>query len=140
MGRFLHRFYPTAGVIVNDLGVVTYMNEIHCTDLWALGSVDVLKHYMKTNDVSGKGLRELLDKSPCQIAILADFLLGDDAPPTWVGVGEWEITDDVVGSPARFIFYATSAGDAPALEANLRSYAPDVPPTVIQSGPYIEGR
>ena len=138
MGRFLHQFYPNAGVIVNDLGVVTYMTDIHCVDLWALGSVDVLKHYMKTNDVSGKGLRPLLDNSHCQIAILADFLLGEDAPPTWVGVGEWEIHDDVVGSPERFIFYATSAGDAPALEAHLREYAPNVPPTVTQSGPYTQ--
>ena len=138
MGRFLHRYYPTSGVIVNDIGVVTYMNDIHCLDVWGLGNVEVLKRYMKAQDTSAKGVGEMLVDPRYQIAILADNELGDATPPTWAGVGEWEISDDVVGAPPRFIFFATSAAAAPALDANLRAFAPNVPPTVKQFGPYTD--
>ncbi len=43
LADFLHKYYRNAKVVANDIGAITYFNNIHLLDTYGLGSIEVAK-------------------------------------------------------------------------------------------------
>ncbi len=136
MGLFLNDFYQNDSIAVNDIGAVNYLANIHSLDLVGLSSIDAAQEH-KDNTFN---LSELANKNNVQIAIIYDQWWTGQIPSNWIKVGEWT-TPNVV--PHNLIlgndtvsFYATSPQYEVELINNLRSFSPQLPKDIKQSGIY----
>jgi hypothetical protein len=101
MGLFLRRFYQGRAVAANDVGAINFLAEIQNLDLWGLASLDVA-HARLEERYDTKLMEELAKSHGVDIAIVYDewFKPHGGVPRSWLKMGEWEITDNVVaGTP-----------------------------------------
>ncbi len=136
MGRFLRDYYPGAVVAVNDIGAVNYLADIHCVDLVGLAHREVAT-LRRTRSYHARALERLLQDEGVQIAIVYDNWLR--IPGGWQPLGQWRIQHNVVTGGDTVTLYAVGPGEAARLDANLRRFAPRLPRTVLQAGPYMDG-
>jgi hypothetical protein len=139
MARFLRQFYPEATVAANDVGVITFLTNINCIDLFGLTSKEVLlaKRAGKFNSVF---IRRLARKRNVEIAIVYDWWydVAGGIPPSWTKVGEWKIFHNAVLGGDVVSFYAVKPELAADLASKLREFSPQLPKTVEQRGAYLD--
>ena len=135
MGRFLRRYYAGQVVALNDIGAVCYLAPIHLLDVWGLASRDVAS--LRLRGAYGRAaVAALARQARVRIAVVYDRwfqdgqVVRDGVPPSWTLAGRWTIPDNVVAGDAAVSFYAVDPGAAAELRANLRAFAPDLPPGV----------
>jgi len=130
--RFLQRFYPQASVALNDIGAASYFTDIQLLDLVGLGSNAVAKARIDGR-FTDQLIAHLAVERDLDLAIVYEswFETNGGLPRSWIKVGEWEIRDPVISSPV-VSFFAVDPPQADALERNLKLFASDLPPQVIQ--------
>jgi len=136
MGLFLKQFYAGESVATNDIGVINYLADINCLDLFGLGSLEPAK--AKRNRVyNTQQIYKLTRK--VKIAILYDqwFEGYGGIPSQWTKVGEWKIFNNVVCGGDTVSFYAVNQKDESRLTENMRFFSPRLPKDVKQTGKYI---
>ncbi len=136
MGRFLREHYTGAVVAVNDIGAVNYLADVRCLDLMGLASRDVAAQ-LRAGTYGARALDELIRRHGVKVAIVYDNWIR--IPESWQRVGRWRIQDDVVTGGDTVSFYAIDPAEAPRLSEALRRFAPRLPKTVQQAGPYLDG-
>ena len=141
MALFLREFYPQATVALNDIGAISFLTDVRLVDLVGLASNDVFKSRLEGSYKKDK-IEEICRRNGVDIAILYDvwFYFEDigGIPESWVMVGNWTISDNVVCGSSKVSFYAVKAEEKENLLKNLKLFANRLPPTVKQSGAYLE--
>jgi hypothetical protein len=137
MSRFLHEYYQGKTVIVNDIGMVNYFNDLHCLDIWGLANLDIAK-LKKSHNFNRNSLTDFLQTKKIEVAIIYDCWFKDVIPATWRLVGQWTIKDRLVCTDETVSFYAPDPEAASRLIAHLRQFAPKAPKSILQTGPYTE--
>ncbi len=141
MGKFVGQFYRGQSVAVNDIGAVSYFGAPRLMDLWGIGSIDVARERVK-GYLSQSQIAQLTIARNTKIAILyADaFKNGSFAreglPSQWKVVGTWTDTDTVFSDGATVTFFAVDPAEEVRLINALRHFASQLPPAVLQAGPY----
>jgi len=141
MARFVRMFYNGSNVALNDIGAVNYFSDIHCVDLWGLGSLDASK--MRRSGIFGeKEIYYLTAYNKAEIAIVYDSWFLEDGssvlPPGWRKAGEWKINNNIIASDDRISFYAVNPDQEYTLIENLKSYSVLLPARVVQTGKYLD--
>jgi hypothetical protein len=137
---FLQTYYSGSAVALLDVGAPTYYAEIQLLDLAGLGSNQVAResphHWLPPERA-----HELAQEMGVRIAVLGKTRpeIGGGVPSEWTEVGSWRIFHNVASGQDTITFFGTSPEEAQTLTAHLREFAPRLPPTVEQSGPYTEG-
>ena len=137
MASFVREYYAGRGVVLNDIGAVTYLADVHLTDLMGLGTMRAAK---------AKGLRidgglersdvdTLARKGNGAIAILYDDWFGDAIPREWRRVAMWKITDNRVCGKDTVSFYAIGPEEEAPLRTHLAAFALRLPGRVRVLGP-----
>lgn len=134
MGLFIREFYQGKAVALNDIGAISYLADIDCLDLSGLGNREVGKA-KRENRYTGQKIDELAKTKHVSLAILYEhwFL---ELPLQWIRVGQWKILNNVICGSDIVSFYATNLAEKDVLIANLRQFARQLPPNVIQGGMY----
>lgn len=138
MSEFIKKYYPEYEIALNDIGVVNYYNDIHCTDLIGIGN----------NEITSERLRSVSDKNrigdiaalrKVRIAILYDswFVKTGGLPDHWYKAGEWTIRDNFICGDDKVTFYAVEANEKEKLITNLKLFSEELPLRVIQAGAYM---
>ncbi len=132
MGSFLREFYPNANVVANDIGAINYLTNIHCLDLWGLGSIETARTYRGETGFYDTGFIETISRAKkIKLGIVfKNFTLGNnplDMPASWVKVGEWTIHDNVVSGGDTVVFYAVDSTKAEQLRRNLIQFSTSLP-------------
>lgn len=147
--RFLAHYYPDQTVVVNDVGLVSYLRDSPVLDLYGLGSDEVARLIME-NRWDTSAIDAEVRKSGARVAALyAPWFAGRTRlPSTWVEVAQYKLpetppplvvsgirlaTPESVAGFTTVSFYAIGAEQVAPLVANLRSFAPCVPPRVTQT-------
>ena len=126
MGRFLHEYYDTTTVAINDLGCPSYFLSGKLIDLWGLGNIEVAQS--KRNNYYGTPfLDSLIRKEKVKIAVVFDRLYNPDLLYKWHKIAIWHIDDRRVSGDANLSFYAVDTLMGPALKKNLMRYQPSLP-------------
>lgn len=141
--RFLHRYFPQAGVAANDIGWISYGTDIHLLDLAGLASWDVFKaNHDRTYTTAT--IDALAAQHGISIAIVYDSWFrgdrprgfgGPHLPSEWVRVARWRLNENLYVGDTTVSFYATRPAGVSELRSALQSYASYLPPsvTVIQN-------
>jgi hypothetical protein len=138
---FLRDHYAGAAVAVNDIGLVNFLADIRCLDLWGLANRDVAA--ARRRGVYGpETMRALAETEGAGVAVVFErwFARFGGLPPEWERVGQWTIPDNVACGSPTVSFFATRASARGGLASSLREYSSRLPAAVAQSGPYLEGR
>lgn len=136
MGLFLKQFYKGADVAANDIGAINYLADIHCLDLWGLGSKEVARMKKEGNYYQTERISDLTRTQGVKIAIIYDHWFKDAIPLQWIKVGEWKISNNVVCGDDTVSFYAIDPSEEKNLINCLRQFAPQLPRSVKQGGRY----
>ncbi len=133
MGSFLRQFYQGKGVAANDIGVINYLADIRCLDLYGLASLDVAKSKM-TREYSTRRIQDIARQNHIAIAIVYDswFQGRTGLPKQWSKVGEWILTNNIICGGDTVSFYAVDSLQKSELIENLRAYSPFLPKDNIQ--------
>jgi hypothetical protein len=141
MGQFVRQFYRGQSVAVNDIGAVSYFGEPRLIDLWGLASIDVAKERVRGN-LSQSQIAHLTLARNTKIAIVYansfknGFCSTDGLPSQWKAVGTWTDSDTASYSETTLTFFAVDPTEELRLTNALRHFAPQLPPSVLQAGPY----
>ena len=128
MASFLKEYYPNGSIAANDIGAINYFTNIECLDLFGLGSNDVNKNMFNAQE-----LNNLSNEHHVEIAIIYDQW---NIPSNWIKVGEWTTPHSVILGNDTVSFYATSPQYEAELIENLKSFSPQLPKDIKQSGLY----
>ena len=141
MGQFVGRFYRGQSVAVNDIGAVSYFGAPRLLDLWGIGSIDVAKERVK-GYLSQSQIARLTIARNTKIAILYADAFKDGSfateglPSQWKVVGTWTDTDTIFSDEATVTFFAVDPTEETRLTNALQHFASQLPPGVLQAGPY----
>lgn len=131
MHRFATEFYP-GPVAVNDLGWMTYQNDLFVLDLWGLGS-DEVRRLKMTGAYDADAIRRLTEAHDVRYAMIYERWYRGMLPEDWCLVAELR-TDKVSAAFADVQIYAVTALDQAPLEEALTAFRPTLPPRVRLEG------
>jgi hypothetical protein len=140
MGTFIHQYYQTSTVALNDLGAVNFLADIHCLDLWGLADREVTS-LKRQHNYHTKDIASLARQAGARVAILYDYWYGGAVgglPPEWRRVGQWTIRNNVVLGGDTVSIYAVDPSEVSYLIQCLREFSARLPRDVVQSGSYLE--
>lgn len=131
MGRFMQKYYPGESVVVNDIGVVCFLGDVRCFDVWGLATKEV-GDLQLNKEFTAENVEKAARRSGARVAVVYDHffrLVGIDAdlPKGWIKVGEWRIPDNVVCVRDTVSFFALNESEVAALAANLRDFVSHLP-------------
>ena len=135
LADFLHQYYRNSKVIANDIGAITYFNNIYLLDTYGLGSIEVAK--LRKNDhgkfTDNKELQKYIyDTAKNQNFELA--LVFDEwvkMPDYFTKVGTLTIRDNYMSGGTTVSFYSVKKEDTGLLRKHLAEFAKKVPKDVI---------
>lgn len=93
MASFVHNFHSSVRVIANDIGAISYYNDLHLLDLFGLASRPVLD-LKRSGNFTRKEIARLASAENMQLALVYDY--PEVIPETWIKIGEWTISHNVV--------------------------------------------
>ena len=116
MGEFLRDHFTGATVVANDIGMITWLADIHLVDLAGLASREVAAAAMRGEWTCATFARVA---QHADIALVYDswYIMAGGLPPSWRRQLVWQMHDNVVCGSEYVSFYAV----APAAEARLRT-------------------
>lgn len=127
--RLVKYFFPNGNIVLNDIGAVCYYEDIHLTDLWGLGDLEMSKLRL-----SGEWTRERIDKLVTQrdasIAIIYNVM--PEYPKTWQKVAEFEINGLVTCAQHSVAIYNIDPQDLPETKAKVSAFSRHLPADIKQ--------
>jgi hypothetical protein len=136
---FLRQHFAGTSVAVNDIGAIAYYADVRVLDLWGLATMEAARHKLDRTYTTAV-IDGLAYSREVEIAVVYDgwFDAYGGFPPAWERVGQWTIGDNIVCGRDTVAFYAAVPGARDRLLQALRAYAPLLPQSVRQAGPYLE--
>ena len=136
MALFFQKYYPGASVALNDVGLVNYLADIRCLDLYGLCDRQVLalKRHKVYDTVA---MANRAEAARVQVAVVYEKRFGADygppIPASWTRVGAWQISDNAFLGGDTVTFYAVKPTEVERLAGYLREFAPKLPAEVTQT-------
>jgi len=139
--RFLKAYYPKGAVAANDIGAITYVNDVHCFDMAGLASASVFEAKRK-NGYTTHFLEQQAAARKTQLAVVYDswfskkwftVLGGPPLPTSWIRVRRWTVPERNQLGDRTISFYAMSPEGATVLKGQLKDFEPTLPKEVTVS-------
>jgi hypothetical protein len=139
MGLFIRRYYQGSTIALNDIGAVNFLADVHCLDLWGLGTYEVtkLKHHQAYHT---RDILRLSREAGVKVAMVYDNWYAGEIgglPREWVWIGQWALPDNVVAGGDKVSIYAVDESETVPLMQNLQDFSSMLPKGVKQSGRYL---
>jgi len=131
MGRFLQTYYPTARVVVMDIGAVNYYTDIYHVDTIGLGSNDVAQYIANGGVIDKAYLSNLAQTHHTELAIIYDVKYVGRVPDEWIRIAQWTIPEVIIAGDNTVSFYAINPDITDTLRDNLDAYTELLPDGVI---------
>ena len=124
----LERWYGRAG---DPEGAMLYAYPLH----GAVPSVDTSQNDGAT-DSSPLTIEQLVSSNDVQAIVIYDHWFTGRIPDSWIQVGAWKISNNVIAAGDTVFFYAPNNSLKAGVIENLANFSNILPPTVAQSGVY----
>ena len=138
MGLFLREFYQGATIAAHDIGAINFLADIECIDLAGLGSMEVARAKRESGYFSKQTFESASSNAKIAMVYAEIFERHVRMPPEWIKVGRWAIANNMVCGHNIVSFYAVDPTETDNLVANLRSFSPTMPRSVVQRGLYMQ--
>ena len=127
-GSFLHKYYDSSSIIINDIGAMSFYTSGKKTDLMGLGSIEVARatrnHYLTPTFIDSLSRKE-------KVSIAAISNIWDERFfPKWKKIAIWHNNNEEVFGNTEIWFYAVDTTQGPELRKHVIDFAPLLPPGV----------
>ena len=138
MARFLTAYYPGATIAINDIGLINFTTNFHCTDLWGLANSDVFAA-RRAGTYSTDFLSEETAQRGVEIAVIYDAWFSNNTktitpgpaiPASWIRVRRWRAPQLEQLGDRTVSFYALTPGEAVRLKTHLEAFEKSLPSDV----------
>ncbi len=128
MARFVNEFYPGTSIALNDIGAVSYFDDIHLLDIMGLDNAEIARHRVH-DKMTSKLLEDIASREQVRIAIAyqAWATLYGPLPKSWEVTGAWQIPNNFICFSDYVHFYAVRPGEAALLRKNLEAFKARLP-------------
>lgn len=135
LADFLHQYYRNSRVVANDIGAITYFNNIHLLDTYGLGSIEVAK--LRKNDhgkfLDNKNLQNYVAKTAknqmFDVAVVFDEWV--KMPDYFSKVGTLTIQNNYMSGGTTVSFYSVQKENTLRLKNQLIQFSKETPKDVI---------
>lgn len=135
LADFLHHYYRNSKIIANDIGAITYYNNIHILDTFGLGSIEVAK--LRKSDhgkfTDNKALQKFIyntaRKQNFEVALVFDEWV--KMPDYFIKVGTWTIQDNYMSGGKTVSFYAVNKKNKGTLKNQFIEFSKKIPKDII---------
>ncbi|REC71083.1 hypothetical protein DRF58_07440 [Epilithonimonas hispanica] len=135
LADFLHQYYRNSRVVANDIGAITYFNNIHLLDTYGLGSIDVAK--LRKDDhgkfLDNKNLQDYVAETAknemFDLALVFDEWV--KMPDYFTKVGTLTIQNNYICGGTTVSFYAVQKENTLRLKNQLIQFSKETPKDVI---------
>jgi len=134
LADFLHKYYKNSKIVANDIGAITYYNNIHLLDTYGLGSIEVAKRRKDEHGkfTDSKNLQDYISNTSksqdFDIALVYDSWA--HMPDYFTKVGTLAIQDNYICGGSTVTFYSVKKENAEKLRAQLMQFSKEVPKDV----------
>jgi hypothetical protein len=122
MARFLQKHYPEGRIAANDIGAITYFNEIQLTDLVAIGDQEIAQ-LRRTGQYTPEKVGLIWEQRQPEMAVVHDVWVGFLIPPDWHRAGSWTIDNNFICADPTVTFYAPDSLTAAELGRKLEAFS-----------------
>lgn len=135
LASFLHKYYRNSKVVANDIGAITYFNNIHLLDTYGLGSIEVAK--LRKEDHGKFTDNKKLQAYIYNTAKLQDFevaLVFDEwvkMPDYFMKIGTLTIPDLYMAGGTTVSFYSIKKENTDKLRNQLVEFSKQTPKDVV---------
>jgi hypothetical protein len=133
--RFVQQAFPTAPVVVNDIGLVSLRSAGHVTDLAGLGTTEILRELRKvadTRQLSRAAVQPTLARNGADMIAIYSAWFSPELYGSWKHVGSWSLPrPPIVLGDARVDFFAPDDARADVLARRMRAFQPELPKHVL---------
>ena len=135
LADFLHRYYKNSRVVANDIGAITYFNNIHLLDTYGLGSIEVAKLRKEDHGkfTDNKNLQDYIyataRSQDFEVALVFDKWV--KMPDYFSKVGTLTIQDNYICGGTTVSFYSVKKENTEKLRNQLTEFSKKVPKDVI---------
>jgi hypothetical protein len=124
--RFIKKYYSNDAIAANDIGALSYYNNVRTIDLFGLAAIDVLRSKMGKY-YSPDFLDSLVKQRHVKLAIVYDDWFDKTLLSQWVKVGSWEISNNVICANPVVSVYVMNGEDKTVASAHLRDFEKSLP-------------
>ena len=135
LADFLHQNYRSSNVVANDIGAITYFNNIHLLDTYGLGSIEVAKLRKEDHGkfTDNKSLQAYIYKTAkslnFEVALVFDEWV--KMPDYFKKVGTLTIQNNYMSGGTTVSFYSIKAENTAKLRNQLIEFSKQTPKDVI---------
>ncbi|WP_028121078.1 glycosyltransferase family protein [Epilithonimonas tenax] len=135
LSDFIHKYYRNAKVVANDIGAITYYNNIHLLDTYGLGSIEVAKLRKEDHGkfTDNKKLQSYIYNTAkwqgYDVALVFDEWVR--MPDYFTKVGTLTIQNNYMSGGTTVSFYSVKKENTKKLRNQLTAFSKDVPQDVI---------
>ena len=126
MAHFIHKFYPNACIAANDIGAITYFNEISLLDFALIGDQQLFKTFVAGN-WSAQEIEKIAQNRGVPIAIVYDSFTLGIIPKSWQKAATWTIPNNFICADKTVNFYAVSDEAKTQLRPQLEAFSKELP-------------
>jgi len=135
MARFVAQYYARSSIVLNDIGAVDYMADVHLVDLAGLANSQVLRHKLDGTYTTAAIAAEISARRS-QIAIVYDdwfserpstSLGGPPLPASWVRVGRWRLPGKQYVGSNTVSFSAVQPEEVAPLHERFEEFGAELP-------------
>ena len=131
MARFLQACYPRVSIAANDIGAISYYNDLRLFDMAGLGNAEVIRDTTKPRRLF---FERMCAEKQVQIAIIYDSWFKGEIPEGWIKAGEWTIRNNHICGDSTVSFYAVGEDHLAHLTSSLKSFSRKLDQDVVQRG------
>jgi hypothetical protein len=144
MATFVERYYQGSALVIQDIGAVDYLADIHLTDPHGLADLEAARaRLVGAGNIESAFLDQLARSRGATVAMVDEDwveysggFMRSPVPQTWLLAGAWKYRDRVILPHSGLSFYGLDETAQRKLMENLRSYSGCLPADVRQVGPY----
>jgi len=129
MARFVHTYYDSTALALNDIGAISCYSVGPKLDLFGLASVEVARS-RRANQWTASFADSLSHKEHIKLAIVYDTWQDAKLLQRWNKIASWQNDHNVVLGSDSVSFYTIDPADTTTLRKNLEAFQPLLPPDV----------
>jgi len=128
MAFFLKTYFSGETIVANDIGAISFFDDIRLVDLWGLASIETARA-LRSRSFNTEFVRGLTRQRDGKIAIVhkKSFDKWGGLPAEWEVVGEWIIRGNLICWDDTVTFYAVDPSYRERLRSGLQSFRSQLP-------------
>ncbi len=127
--KFVARYYPEGKIAANDIGAITYFNDIKLFDLLGLGSNEKIRLKLAGKPYGVDAIEE--NSKNADFAVIYDSWIKDRVPRSWQKAATWQLPDNFGLGDSIISFYAVQDDSFLKLKSQLKEFEPSLPARVF---------